>query len=334
MSLAEKTLEEMVIYLLARKPDDPIPYMLQFLEEKKGVANKALTSDERQELDSLRSEQKRLEEKLKQTGSVNDEESKRGGAADSASSDEVFQLFSNFFRVEMKVPSRLHKLTSIKPRTWLRKREPQYLQRFSVSTIKGIHSNRLSSRRTLRSSQSKAQGFFTIFRIRSRLLQSFMFMGLDDGDMEVVIDAMDEKKAKAGTNIIVEGENGGELYVVEEGQLDCFKKFPDAPEPKFLKTYVPGDAFGELALLYNAPRAATIKAKTDCHLWVLDRNTFNFIVKDAASRKREKYEEFLKSVSILSSMDLYERAKLSDAIKEEKFEPNDYVIREVLLFMI
>jgi hypothetical protein len=44
-----------------------------------------------------------------------------------------------------------------------------------------------------------------------------MFMGLDDNDMGVVIDAMDEKKASAGTNIIVEGENGGELYVVEEG---------------------------------------------------------------------------------------------------------------------
>jgi cAMP-dependent protein kinase regulator len=52
-----------------------------------------------------------------------------------------------------------------------------------------------------------------------------MFMGLEDNDMEVVIDAMDEKKAGPGENIIVEGENGGELYVVEEGELDCFKKF-------------------------------------------------------------------------------------------------------------
>ena len=50
-----------------------------------------------------------------------------------------------------------------------------------------------------------------------------------------------------------------------------------------LKTYEPGDAFGELALLYNAPRAATIKAKSDCVLWVLDRMTFNFIVKDATA---------------------------------------------------
>jgi cAMP-dependent protein kinase regulator len=50
-----------------------------------------------------------------------------------------------------------------------------------------------------------------------------------------------------------------------------------------LKAYEPGDAFGELALLYNAPRAATIKAKTKCLLWVLDRSTFNYIVKDAAA---------------------------------------------------
>lgn len=92
---------------------------------------------------------------------------------------------------------------------------------------------------------------------------------------------------------------------------------------------MPGEAFGELALLYNAPRAATIKAKTDCDLWVLDRNTFNYIVKDAAARKREKYEEFLKSVPLLSSMDHYERSKLADAIKEAKFEPSDYIIKQV-----
>jgi cAMP-dependent protein kinase regulator len=87
-----------------------------------------------------------------------------------------------------------------------------------------------------------------------------------------------------------------------------------------LKTYEPGEAFGELALLYNAPRAATIKAKVDCQLWVLDRNTFNHIVKDASMRKREKYEDFLKSVKLLQNMDHYERSKLADAIKEETYQ--------------
>ena len=51
---------------------------------------------------------------------------------------------------------------------------------------------------------------------------------------------------------------------------------------KFLKVYNPGEAFGELALLYNAPRQATIRAKEDCILYSLDRSTFNNIVKEAA----------------------------------------------------
>ena len=52
-----------------------------------------------------------------------------------------------------------------------------------------------------------------------------MFCAVGEEDLEVVIDAMDERKAVAGENIIVEGEKGDELYVVEEGTLDCYKQF-------------------------------------------------------------------------------------------------------------
>lgn len=81
-------------------------------------------------------------------------------------------------------------------------------------------------------------------------------------------------------------------------------------------------------MLYNAPRAATITAKSDAELWKLDRETFNFIVKDAAARKREKYDEFLKRVKILENMEEYERAKVADAFREEWYEPDQMVIRE------
>lgn len=98
------------------------------------------------------------------------------------------------------------------------------------------------------------------------------------------------------------------MYVVESGVLQCTKIFKGSSQPTLLKEYQAGEGFGELALLYNAPRAASIKAKTDCVVWKLDRNTFNHIVKDAAAKKREKFENFLSSVKILQSMDPYERS--------------------------
>jgi cAMP-dependent protein kinase regulator len=83
-----------------------------------------------------------------------------------------------------------------------------------------------------------------------------------------------------------------------------------------------------LALLYNAPRAATIISDEDCLLWVLDRNTFNHIVKDSASKKREKYEKFMSEIEILSTIETYERSKISDAFKELTYKKGEYIIKE------
>jgi cAMP-dependent protein kinase regulator len=63
-------------------------------------------------------------------------------------------------------------------------------------------------------------------------------------------------------------------------------------------------------------------------LWQLDRETFNAIVKDAAARKREKYEDLMKSVKLLSGMDMYERNKIADALKEEKHSKGETILKQ------
>lgn len=158
--------------------------------------------------------------------------------------------------------------------------------------------------------------------------KSFMFSGLDDKEKKIVADAMDEQKFHKNEVVIKEGDEGDSLYVVATGTLSCTKIFKGNTEPTFLKRYEPGEAFGELALLYNAPRAATIFSDDDSTLYGLDRQTFNHIVKDAAIRKKDKYEAFLKKVSLLSTMDDYERAQVSEAFKEEKYKPNEVIIKE------
>lgn len=81
-----------------------------------------------------------------------------------------------------------------------------------------------------------------------------MFSTLGDRERDIVLEAMEEKRFKPGDWVIKQGESGDELYVVDLGELDCFKKISNSEEPKFLKTYHPGESFGELTLLYSSPR--------------------------------------------------------------------------------
>jgi hypothetical protein len=89
----------MVIYLLERKPDDPIPYMLQFLEDKRSGsgsvsqrkasgATEPLTPEERDELEHLRKEHVRLQEKTGQFHGGAGEESKGAGKKKRKGSDQ------------------------------------------------------------------------------------------------------------------------------------------------------------------------------------------------------------------------------------------------------
>lgn len=163
-------------------------------------------------------------------------------------------------------------------------------------------------------------------RLGATLSKSFMFASLEKAEMDILLQAMKECTFTAGTQVITEGENGDYLFVIEKGALDCTKNIDG--EDKVVKTVNEGDVFGELALLYNCARAANVVAKDACVCWQLDRDTFNNIVKDAAVKRREKYDSFLKSVTLIQSMNAYERSQIADALKPELFTKGQNVIAE------
>ena len=165
-------------------------------------------------------------------------------------------------------------------------------------------------------------------KIKERCLTSFLFNNFDDQEISTIVDSLEEKHYKKDDYIIKQGDNGDYVYIIEKGELICEKVFNKGDPPTYLKTYKEGELFGELALLYNAPRAATIYAKTDCVLWALDRLTFNSIVKESAINKREKYKKFLETIPLLSTVESYELYSICDAIKTEKYEKNQFIIKE------
>merc|ERR1712107_175345 len=107
-----------------------------------------------------------------------------------------------------------------------------------------------------------------------------MFAELDPKDMETILMAMKEVVIQSGEKVITEGESGDFLFVIESGSLECIKNING--EQKVVKKCEVGDVFGELAILYNCPRAASVVAKEKCTCWQLDRETVNHIVRDSA----------------------------------------------------
>lgn len=86
--------------------------------------------------------------------------------------------------------------------------------------------------------------------------------------------------------------------------------------------------FGELALMYNAPRAATVMSTRKGLLWQLDRMTFRKILMTNASERRKMYEGFLEDTPLLSGLKPYERSKIADALETVKYAAGQHIITE------
>lgn len=283
--------------------------MIEWLQKYGGYTSTGLTIDEKKELESLRLQVKKYRE-MEESKEEDQETPKEDIQSESEDEDDVDPEIDNI--VSKRNSNPIMKKMSCIPRSGV-----------SAEVYGVFHKKENFVPKVVSKTQEQIQ------RIKTSVIHSFLFGNLDPKDLEVVINAMEEKVFEKGENIITQGEKGDCLYFVEEGKLYCYKKTASEQSPKLVKEYGPGDAFGELALLYNAPRAATITAESDKVItWVLDRETFNHIVKEAAQKKREKYENFLKKVEILSSIEPYELMQISDALKTATFKKGDYIIKE------
>lgn len=159
-------------------------------------------------------------------------------------------------------------------------------------------------------------------RLSNSVVKNFLFGSLDEDSLKTVIGALKEVKLPAGSEVIKQGDEGDFFYVVESGEVSFYVNGIK------VSSSGPGSSFGELALMYNSPRAATALAETDLVLWALDRLTFRRILLAKTSRKRQLYESFLKEVPVLSRLSSYERSKLADALETETYQPGNAVIKE------
>ena len=109
----------------------------------------------------------------------------------------------------------------------------------------------------------------TVPVVEIALLRSLpMFAPLPPPALESLARALELEVVPAGVDVITEGEAGDRLYVIAEGEVDVIA------DGAFVVTLGRGAAFGEIALLYDVPRTATVRTRSDARLYALDRETF------------------------------------------------------------
>nr|CAI5831566.1 unnamed protein product [Callosobruchus analis] len=146
--------------------------------------------------------------------------------------------------------------------------------------------------------------------------------------MQEVLDAMFERKVQEGEIVIKQGDDGDNFYVIQNGIFHALVAPSPEEQPKHIHTYENSGSFGELALMYNMPRAATIKAASEGSLWAMDRQTFRRIVLKSAFKKRKMYETLIESVPMLKTLQPYERMNLADALVPRSFSDGDRIIKQ------
>ncbi|XP_063314874.1 cGMP-dependent protein kinase 2 [Pelobates fuscus] len=145
---------------------------------------------------------------------------------------------------------------------------------------------------------------------------------LDPHQIRDMVECMYERTYSQGDYIIKQGEPGSRIFVLAEGKTEVFQQ-------NTLLTSIPvWTTFGELAILYNCTRTASVKAISNVRTWALDREVFQNIMRKTAQTRHEEHRNFLRSVSLLKRLPEDKLMKIADCLEVEYYEKGDYIIRQ------
>jgi len=172
-----------------------------------------------------------------------------------------------------------------------------------------------------------------------------LFSHLNTGSMDTVIGAFFIMEKEDGDVVMQQGSDGDNFYVIQEG---CVKILVNGNQ---VATKAAGGSFGELALMYNAPRTATVVCDGRAKLWALDRSSFQAIMRSTESSRNStvaplllpllgvvsllaffsyllQVADFLCQIDLFKSLSKEELAKIVDAVKQREYKDGEYMFRQ------
>ncbi|XP_030638627.1 cGMP-dependent protein kinase 2 [Chanos chanos] len=173
----------------------------------------------------------------------------------------------------------------------------------------------LTTKRVQKTASEKAQ-------IMKAIGKNDFLSRLDDEQITMMVELLREVDRCPGDEVIKEGSEGDSMYIVAAGELKVIQAGRD------LRTLTSGDVFGELAILYNCRRTASVKAITAVKLWCIERQTYRTIMTNKSKKKREQLMGFLKTAQTLKGLNDLQLSKIIDSMEEVRFQKNEVIVRE------
>lgn len=139
----------------------------------------------------------------------------------------------------------------------------------------------------------------------------------------MLLDRFSFCKVDEGQYLIKQGDSASCFFLLHEGKMSV------EIDGEVKRKLSPLDGgFGELALLFNAPRSASIRAETPCFLWYIDRRTFKRAVEEVISGSYNENKAFIDKCVLLGELSNGERQALADIAMSQYYEKNSKICKE------
>ena len=168
--------------------------------------------------------------------------------------------------------------------------------------------------------------------IFSELKEVPLFVALGEEELKEVAKHLKVEKFPNGRNIVTQGEKGDKFYTIKSGWANVIYEGISGMED-IVAELGPGDCFGEIALIENVKRTATVRAKTDTELISLDKETFkkHFVETFGTGEKITfiiRTSQFLKRLPLFADFSSKELFEIISKMQSMEVGPGTIIIKQ------
>jgi CRP-like cAMP-binding protein len=167
---------------------------------------------------------------------------------------------------------------------------------------------------------------------RDMLRRMPLLATMDGAELDLLASRLKVERFSAGQTIIRQDEPGNRFYIVKRGHVEVLQR-DERGVTDVVNQLGRGDYFGELALLYDAPRNATCRATVPTEVLSLSRQDFDQLVRKRFDL-REKVDrsiahaDLLRRMPLFAELDAQQIRLIAAQLREETYEPGDTVMRQ------